>query len=136
VQSIYGSGKADAASIARLPHLAEAFRASPIDQQGKSIIFIGEHAPSAILRSLRLRAVVLPKIVPGDVCRIEVLPRGEALRALAPSTLFQMPGDRADSLSRMSALVRDLPCFRLSVGENPASSRPFLEDILAGGPAP
>ena len=136
VHSIYGSGKADAASIARLPHLAEAFRASPIDQQGKSIIFIAEHVPRAVLRSLPLRAVVLPKIVPGTVCRVEVLPRGEALRALAPSTLFQMPGDRVDSLSRMSALVRDLPCFRLCVGQNPAFGRPFLEEILAGSSTP
>lgn len=132
VYSIYGSGKADGASISRLPHLAEAFRASPIDQQGKSIIFVGEHIPSAVLRSLPLRAVVLPQIVTGTECRVEVLPRGEALRAVAPSTLFQMPGDRADSLSRLSALVRSLPCFRLCVGEDPALARPILEDIIGG----
>ena len=57
--SLYGSGKANAASIAMLPHLAEAFRASPIDFQGKSIIFIAEHAPEAILRCFPLRAIVL-----------------------------------------------------------------------------
>jgi hypothetical protein len=132
VHSIYGSGKADSASIARLPYLADAFRASPIDQQGKSIIFIAEHVPQAILYSFPLRAVVVPKIVPGVACRAEVLPRGEALRALAPSTLFQMPGDRAKSLSRMSALIRDLPCFRLYIGNDPAAAQPFLEAIIAG----
>ncbi len=133
MHSIYGSGKADSNAIARLPRLAAAFRASPIDQQGKSIIFVGEHAPGALLRSLPLRAVVVPTIVPGAACRVEGLPRGEALRALAPSTLFQMPGDRAESLSRMSTLIRDLPCFRLYIGDDPAVARPFLEAIIAAG---
>lgn len=132
IHSIYGSGKADARSITKLERLAEAFRASPIDQHGKSVIFIAEHIPGAVLQSFPLRAIVVPSIVSGSTCRIEALSRGEALRALAPSTLFQMPGDRADSLTRMSALVRQLPCFRLYVGENPASAGPFLEDIIAG----
>jgi hypothetical protein len=131
VHSLYGSGKADAAAIARLPHLCEAFRGSPIDQQGKSIIFMGEHAPGALLRSVPIRALVVPTIAPGAACHVEVLPRGEALRALAPSTLFQMPGDRAASLSRMSALIRDVPCFRLVIGNDPAAAQPCLDAILA-----
>ncbi len=132
VHSLYGSGKADTASIARLPRLADAFRTSPIDQQGKSIIFITEHFPRAVARSLPLRAIVVPRIVAGPTCRAVVLTRGEALRALAPSTLFQMPGDRASSLARMSALIRGLPCWQLDVGSNPDASQPFLAAIISG----
>ncbi len=131
VHSLYGSGKANAASIAMLPHLAEAFRASPIDFQGKSIIFIAEHAPEAILRSFPLRAIVLPEIVSGSSCRAEVLSSGEALRALAPSTLLQLPGDRAQSLARLTSLVRRLPCWRIYVGGNPQAAQPLLEAIIA-----
>jgi hypothetical protein len=136
VHSIYGSGKADANAIARLPHLAAAFLASPIDQQGKSIIFLAEHLASAVLRSLPLRAVVAPKILPDTACRIDRLSRGEALRALAPSTLFQMPGDRAASLSRITALIQNLPCFRLTIGNDPAAALPFLEAVIAGTDLP
>jgi hypothetical protein len=135
VHSLYGSGKADAASIAMLPRLAEAFRASPIDQQGKSIIFIAEHAPEAMLRSFPLRAIVLPEIISGSSCRAEVLSTGEALRAVAPSTLLQLPGDRAQSLARLSSLVRRLPCWRLYVGDNPRAAQPLLEAIIAREPA-
>jgi len=131
VHSLYGSGKANEASIAMLPRLAEAFRASPIDQQGKSVIFIAEHAPEAMLRSFPLRAIVLPEIVSGSSCRAEVLSTGEALRAVAPSTLLQLPGDRAQSLARLSSLVRRLPCWRLYVGNNPRAAQPILEAIIA-----
>ena len=78
VHSVYSSGKADAASIAMLPRLAEAFHASLIDQQGKSIIFIAQHASQAILRSFPLRAIVAPKIVSGFACNAEVLHRRSA----------------------------------------------------------
>ena len=132
VHSIYSSGKADAASIAMLPRLAEAFHASPIDQQGKSVIFIAQHASQAILRSFPLRAIVAPKIVSGFACNAEVLPPGEALRALAPSTLFQSPGDRMQSFARMSALIRNIPCWRLYVGGDPSAAQPLLEAIIAG----
>jgi hypothetical protein len=132
VHSLYGSGKADAASIARLPRLADAFRASPIDQQGKSIIFITEHFPRAMARSFPLRAIVVPRIVSGPACHAVVLPRGEALRSLAPSTLFQMPGDRTSSLARMSSLIRGLPCWQLDVGSDPDAAQPFLAAIISG----
>ena len=132
VHSIYSSGKADAASIAMLPRLAEAFHASLIDQQGKSVIFIAQHASQAILRSFPLRAIVAPKIVSGFACNAEVLPPGEALRALAPSTLFQSPGDRMQSFARMSALIRNIPCWRLYVGGDPSAAQPLLEAIIAG----
>jgi len=132
VHSIYNSGKADAASIATLPRLAEAFDASLIDQQGKSVIFIAQHASQAILRSFPLRAIVAPKLMSGFGCRAEALPPGEALRAMAPSTLFQLPGDRTQSFARMSALIRNMPCWRLYVGGDPSAALPLLEAIIAG----
>lgn len=132
VHSLYGSGKADAASIARLPRLADAFRASPIDQQGKSIIFISAHFPRAMARSFPLRAIVVPRIVAGPACRAAVLQRGEALRSLAPSTLFQMPGDRMSSLARMRDLIRDLPCWQVEVGNDPDAAQPVLAAIISG----
>ena len=132
VHSIYSSGKADAASIAMLPRLAEAFHSSPIDQQGKAVIFITQHASHTILRSFPLRAIVAPKIVSGSTCNAEVLPPGEALRALAPSTLFQLPGDRTQSFARMSALIRNIPCWRLNIGDDPSAAEPLLEAIIAG----
>jgi hypothetical protein len=132
VHSIYSSGKADAGSIAMLPHLAEAFHSSPIDQHNKSIIFIAQRMRRAVLHSFPLRAIVATKIVSGSACNAEALTPGEALRALAPSTLFQLPGDRTQSFARMCGLIRNIPCWRLDVGSDPSAAQPLLEAIIAG----
>ncbi len=133
VHSLYGSGKGDASAIARLPRLAQAFISTPIDQQGKAIIFIWEHFPQAISRSFPLRALVVPRITMGTASSSQILSRGEALRALAPSTLFQMPGDRSTSLAHMTALIRKLPCWQLDIGSEPDAAQPLIEEIIASG---
>lgn len=132
VHAIFGSGKADAGSIARLPRLAPAFAATRLVDGHKRIVFVHDHFPDAFRRSLPLRAIIVPKIVPGTAGRLEPLGRAEALRALAPSTLFQVPGDQASSFARMSALIRDLTCWRLFVGGDPQSAQPLIADLLAG----
>lgn len=132
VHSIFGSGKADEASARRLPKLEDAFRTAYADPNGKSIIFVAEHAASDMLLSAPLKAIVVPKIAGGTECSAQALPRGEALRALAPSTMFQLPGGRAEALSRMSALLRALPCFRLKLGGDPAAAQPVLHGLLSG----
>lgn len=132
VHAIFGSGKADAGSIALLPRLAPAFRATRLIDGPKRIVFVHDHFPDAFRRSLPLRAIVVPKIAPGSVSRLEPLGRAETLRALAPSTLFQVPGDQAASFARMSALIRDLSCWRLFVGGSPESAQPLIADLLAG----
>ena len=133
VNSIYGSGKADDPSIARLPRLASAFRSAKRDQWDKSVISIADHFPSAIIRSFPLRAVVAPRIVSGEDCHAEALSPAECLRLMAPSTLFQLPGDRQTSMRIMAMLVRTLPCYKLYMGNDPSMAQTVLEKLSAGG---
>ncbi|PZF76151.1 hypothetical protein DK847_13145 [Aestuariivirga litoralis] len=130
VHSLFSSGKADGNSIARLPLLSPAFAAGLKDPGGKSIIFLAEHCPAALQRAAPLRAVVVPMIVPGNGCTAEPLGRAEALRALAPSTLFQLPGERAKSFGAITAVLRELPCWRLRVGGDPSRAAGELLGII------
>ena len=130
VHALYGSGKADGDSVARLPNLKAAFAASTLQGEGKSVIFA---AKEAMVGSFPLRAIVAPKVAPDTAGRLDPLSKAEALRAVAPTTLFQMPGDRRESLSRLTALVRDLPCWRLSVGRDPAAAQSLLKSLFATG---
>lgn len=133
VHALYSSGKADPAAVARLPQLAAAFAASTLQSEGKSVIFL---AADAMINSFSLRAIVVPRIEPYGGCRLDQLSRAEALRALAPSTLFQMPGDRRDSLARLTHLIRQLPCWQLTVGPNPADAQALLKGLFATGQTP
>jgi hypothetical protein len=131
--ALYGSGKADAASVARLPNLKEAFAASTLQGEGKSVIFVDQ---AAIVGSFALRAIVAPQVAADTDGRLDQLSKAEALRAVAPTTLFQMPGDRRESLSRLTALIRDLPCWRLTVGRNPEAAQVLLKSLFATGRLP
>jgi hypothetical protein len=130
VHALYGSGKADPASVARLPNLRSDFAASTLQGEGKSVIFV---AKEAIVGSFPLRAIVAPMVAADTNGRLDPLSKAEALRAVAPTTLFQMPGDRRESLSRLTTLVRQLPCWRLSVGRDPAAAQSLLKSLFATG---
>ena len=130
VHALYGSGKADAASVARLPNLRAAFAASTLQGEGKTVIFVEK---KNIVGSFPLRAIVAPKVAADTDGRLDPLSKAEALRAVAPTTLFQMPGDRRESLSRLTTLIRELPCWRLSVGRDPGAAQSLLKSLFATG---
>lgn len=132
VHALYRSGKADHASVARLPRLAAAFAASTLEGEGKSVIFVDAEA---MIGSFPLRAIVVPRIEQFGGCRLDPLSRAETLRALAPSTLFQMPGDRRDSLARLANLIRHLPCWQLTVGPEIEDVQDLLKDLFVAGRA-
>ena len=58
------------------------------------------------------------------------------MRALAPSTLLQGPGDRAGALRRLGGIVRGLPAWELALGPDPATAAGLIGDLLDGRPRP
>jgi len=65
---------------------------------------------------------------------------GAAVRALAPSTLFQLPGAGADNFRMIVALTNRLPCFELELGSEPVvvpqSLRAFMDRLSPHGTNP
>jgi hypothetical protein len=131
VFSLYSTGKADATSVSLLPSLADAFAASPRRIDGKRVVFCARHFPSSLLHSCSLRAIVVPKLgaaKPGLV-RISA---AQALRMVAPSTMMQLPGDRAGTLARVATIVKALPCYEMALGPDPYAAVPLLESLSRG----
>lgn len=114
VASLYRTGKLrpdQLARVARGSPLAAA-PTRPAEHGGeKTVVFV-----DADPRPRRLAMLVWPRITGGPGHALEPMTRGEALRALAPSTLFQLPGAGAADLARMGAVVRAVPCRRLQLG--------------------
>jgi hypothetical protein len=87
-----------------------------VDWRGKLRLPIAD----VVCPSLALRAVVLPRVaertgvaVPHD--------RREALRSIAVSTLLQLPGDSAATLTVLRELLATLPVYSLDVGPDVAA---------------
>lgn len=125
--SLYCSAKVDGRSIERLgiavPDTSPTIGA-------KRILFAGEHGFAAPLASCPIRAVLLPAVHDqDDTCITRVSP-ATALRALAPSTLLQLPGAARTALQRMARAIGTLPCYELQLGRDPDRIPPRVRAVL------
>lgn len=132
VHSVYGSGKLVPDHSRRLPHLPAPSFAGDGDADEKSIFFVNAAFPERMCHGFPLRAVVAPRVTPGEAAFDRVGP-AVALRALAPSTLLQLYPARPEALARMAELLRTVPAYALATGEDiaaiPAAITGLLEEL-------
>jgi hypothetical protein len=106
----------------------------PLNWQGKHAFHINEIAPRPIPARLDIMALMVPHISGGTKSTIMSISRKDAMIALAPSGVVQMPGEREAGFRFFSEITRDLPCWRLSLGTEPQEIAGVIADfILAGG---
>jgi hypothetical protein len=82
-----------------------------VDWRGKLRLPIAD----VVCPSLSLRAIVLPRVAERTGLAVPYDAR-EALRGIAVSTLLQLPGDSATTLSVLRELLATLPVYALEVG--------------------
>ncbi len=111
--SLYNSGRADRDLLRRYP------TAFPrLEQPSGEEKAVGFFAQEAMTHAIALRAVVLPRVVPGGRCRIGAGNRATALRALAPWVVLHAPGVEAEALSSIGDLLALLPVYVLEIGDD------------------
>ena len=114
--SLYNSAKLHRTGLHRFPQLSETMGIASATKRPSS--FSTRSIPSAWRSSLPIRAVALPVVHDGTDCTVEPLSRMEAVRAVASSTIAQVPGTGGAVLTATAAFVRQLPCYRLRVGSD------------------
>jgi hypothetical protein len=131
--SLYSSASLRPGNLHRLPALTPFIRNADRLATEKALLFLNERAPERMLRSFRVRAVLLPQIADATATRIVPASPGECLRALAPSSLLSLPGARGEAFARTAALVRTVPSYHLLLGSDlpaiPRLLRRFLGDL-------
>lgn len=105
------------------------YRTAKVDAGAGAEKRVVEISDGALIEALPVRAVVVPTIHGGRT-RLLQTSGGEALRALAPSTAFQMPFDRGAVLATLAELVRRVPCLRLELGDRPADAAAAVAKAL------
>ena len=61
---------------------------------------------------------------------VPVPAQGEALMALGPSTLAQLPASGRKDLDSIARLVRSVPCFRMNLGTDLSRIAPAISGLL------
>lgn len=125
--SLYGTGKLDDQSLRKLPLLSSHISAQ--EPQGKTVFDLRAFRKQ-LLPGFPLRAVLVPKIQSGT-CTVQSISKVQALTALVPSTVFQLPFDGAKTFRQLSDVVNQLPCYLLSLGPHAVDEAPgIIADLL------
>ncbi|MGO9751516.1 MAG: hypothetical protein ACLP8S_30240 [Solirubrobacteraceae bacterium] len=100
-----------------------------LEADEKTVVDVATLMPGSVRESLPVRAVIVPRIR-GGRARVRCASPAEALLALAPSTVLQLPFDDGAALGSLAAVVRRVPCFALDVGDDVAELASAVEQVL------
>jgi hypothetical protein len=118
VYSLYSSGKVDAQNVGRLPFLRVALSNPERLDTEKALFFLNDHFSNKLIAGFPLRAVLLPRVTKQAETKLCQISASASLLALAPSTIFQLPGAGPDALTTLGELVRRMPSYILELGTN------------------
>ena len=134
VFSVYNTAKLRGdLDLARFPHLAPLVSNQEREQSDKAVLFLQQYFPEQVSRGFPLRAILLPVITGTEKTCLKPASAAAVLTALAPSTLFQLPGAGAVAIKAMSKLVHAVPGYMLELGPDIAQIPVLVADLLARG---
>ncbi len=128
VHSVHSTAKLSERSLQLLPRLSLPRRDMAADE--KYVVQMDAEHPNVMRKRLQLAAIVAPRVTAGSA-RWKRISGPEGLRALAPSTMLQLPATGATGLSMMASLARTVPSYSLELGSEPGRSVRALREILA-----
>lgn len=111
---LYASGSLRGRDLVNFPLLHDL----PLhpNQLGTKVGFDLTDRPEWVVSSFPLRAVLVAQQVSKPYSYLEPISAGEALRALAPSSVTRNPTNLAGTFQQLRTLVSQLPCLRLNIG--------------------
>jgi hypothetical protein len=81
---------------------------------GKAVIFLRDLFPKQLIHKAELSAIFIPIIK--KETRIVPASKLEAMLALAPTTIFQLPLAGADKMKEFKKIITSVPCYFLELG--------------------
>jgi len=115
IHSLYATAKLDGASIKRLVHLNLPVNTSRTDGE-KTVIYLHERFAARLIPGFPLKAILCPRITGSARTTVRPESSGAGYRALAVSSVFQLPGADPSDLNRIASTMRCVPAFILEMG--------------------
>jgi len=132
VHALYSSGKLDDDTVNRFPELASRIENPDGSADEKRVFYLHDVAPDLVADQFPLRSVLLPRVTPGVHTRLAPTSAAAALAALAPSTIFQMPGAASEELAGIAAVLRGVPAHVLEAGSDLAELAVVVRALVEG----
>jgi hypothetical protein len=131
VYSLYNTAKLKGkADLERFPNLAALVKNIDRLSSEKAMLFLAEQFPEKIVQGFPIQAVLIPQVTGKPDTHLRPTTAGAALKALAPSTIFQLAGSGATALKMMSSLIKQVPCYVLELGTDMAQIPEVITRLL------
>ena len=131
VFSLFGTGKVGAGDLQRLPFLASRISNREHLQEEKALFYLNEHFPEKLLRTFPIKAILIPRVTGKPQTALQPATPAAALASLAPSTVILAPRLAGATFQQLSGIVRQVPCYHLNVGTDPAQIPLVILDLLS-----
>ncbi|MCX6624958.1 MAG: serine kinase [Acidobacteria bacterium] len=132
VFSLYNTCKlVGEADLARFPSLDGRIWNTERAEGDKPTVFLHEHWPEQVSPGFPLKAILVPKVTGRRDTALVPASRMEALTALGPSTLAQLPSSNGQDLSYIRKLIEALPVYRLEAGTDLVQIPAVIQEFLA-----
>jgi hypothetical protein len=102
----------------------------PRNWHGKIEFDAARLAGKPLAAEMEIIALLLPRIAHETRTTITRVGAREAALGLAPSSVFQLPGDMGTGFGFLSDLVRRLPAYRVNLSDNPAEIADAIGSLL------
>ena len=99
-------------------------------ERQKALVLLHDSFGEKVAIGFPLRAILIPRITGRSETTIEPASPAAALKALAPSTLLQLPGEGRETMARLSALARRVPAYTLNAGTGMGGIAEGVEALL------
>ncbi|HEX5575424.1 MAG TPA: hypothetical protein VFX42_06080 [Gemmatimonadales bacterium] len=131
VHSLYSSAKLKGMpDFDRFSHLLPLVVNRDHMERQKALVLLNDAFREKVASGFPLRAILVSRISGRPETTIEPSTPIAALRALAPSTLLQLPGDGRETMTQLSALVRRVPAYTLNAGTHIRGIAQSVEALL------
>ncbi|MGH7244435.1 MAG: hypothetical protein ACREJD_13575 [Phycisphaerales bacterium] len=130
VHALYNSAKVCDDAMPRLNGFHASLGNPHRRSDEKAVFFLSGTHDAQLPQRLPLRAILLPHIAPDRPVGLERVSPGQALAALSPSTIMQLPDSDQHDLAFHAALVKTVPAYRLFLNEDRAGILRAINGVL------
>lgn len=131
VHSLYGSAKLDTDALQRFPHLSSAISNPHRQGDEKAVLFLREIYEARVTTGFPVKAILVPHITGRCETSLQPASTVAGLKALAPSTIFQLPGAGEAAFQRLARFAQQVPAYRLNLGTDMAGIPVAIRHLLS-----
>jgi hypothetical protein len=132
VYSLYSVAKLDAGDMQKLPHLLPAAGNFERLDMEKALLFLHDHYPDRITMGFPVQAILLPRITGFSETKLKKASPAASLAALAPSTIFQLPGAGREVFQNLADFVKRVQGYILELGTDLTRIPEVVLSLLSG----